>query len=109
MSSINFEFNNCSLNIFIGHVKLFGFTDDKEENKRVLNNELDYLIKKIITDSSFSATKVEPPIWLPLLCHQLDKTVPLKKDNWEERFNQMLNNVRKETVTTKDYIFLDLK
>lgn len=109
MSIISFDFRNNTLSIYLFSARLFCFTDDKEENKRELNKELDYLIKKIITDSSFSVTKVEPPIWLPLLCHQLDKTVPLKKDKWEERFNQMLNNVRNDTLATKDYIFLDLK
>ena len=109
MSSISFDFNNNTLNIFLFNVRLFSFTDDAEENKRELHKEMDYLVKRIIHDSSFSNTKIVAPEWLSLLCYQLDKTVPLKKGKWLDRFNQMLMEINKEIVTTKDYLFLDLK
>lgn len=110
MSTLSFDFkNDDGLDIFLYSSILFRFNNDPEHNKRQLNHEFDLLVKRMIAASDFRDTKVVPPIWLPLLCKQLDVTVPLKKGKWLDRFNQMLMEINKEIVTTKDYLFLDLK
>lgn len=110
MSTLSFDFENDGvLKIYLYGPLLFSFNNDPEHNKKVLNSEFDYLVKKMIAASDFRGLKVVTPIWLSLLCEQLDVTVPLKKDKWGDRFNQMLTNLHKEIMTSKDYLFLDLK
>ena len=110
MSTLSFDFENDGvLKIYLYGPLLFSFNNDPEYNKKVLNSEFDYLVKKMIAASDFRGLKVVTPMWLPLLCKQLDEIVPLKKDKWEDRFKQMLYEIHKGIVNTKDYLFLDLK
>ena len=80
MSTLSFSFENGGvLNIHLYNTLLFSFNNDHEFNKKVLNRELDHLVKKMIAASDFRGLKVVPPEWLSLLCKQLDETVPVEE------------------------------
>ena len=109
MSTLNIsDVNDDVLVIYLKGQLLFRFTKDSEENKAVLNRDINELMNHVLSDIKFTDKGMILPEWLPLLCYQLDKTVPLKKGEWLDRFKEMLVNINKEIVTTKDYIFLDL-
>ena len=110
MSTLNIsDVNDDVLVIYLKGRLLFRFTKNSEENKAVLDRDINELMNHVLSDIKFTNEGIVLPEWLPLLCYQLDKTVPLKKGEWLDRFKQMLMEINKEIVTTKDYLFLDLK